>query len=156
MRKIQFRGKLLHNKEWTYGSLFIDNDGDYYILQPETFEADGHHLIQIDDLPKRVNQTTVGQFTGLKDDKGVKIYEGDIVVWIRENVHNPYSIFNDRYLYLVCEVYYDEKYRQFRIKGKFDTGGGFSGSLDFNDDRAESISVTVVGNIHDNPEKAIS
>lgn len=68
MRTIFFRGKRLDNGKWIYGYLM----DKHFIKVP----YDDLYLYEVD--PK-----TVGQFTGLVDCKGNKIFEGDIVL-----VHN--------------------------------------------------------------------
>lgn len=76
MREILFRGKRADGGEWVYGS--------YYGLCRMTNKAGdfgyAHLIRQSNDEPLyRVDPETVGQFTGLYDNKGTRIFEGDIV-----------------------------------------------------------------------------
>ncbi|MDE6019737.1 MAG: YopX family protein [Ruminococcus sp.] len=79
MREIKFRGKRTDNKEWVYGSL--DLCGDTPFMTWREVDSDG------DTVPwfVEVQEDTIGQFTGLKDNKGKEIYEGDIVRYSEAN-----------------------------------------------------------------------
>ena len=64
MREIKFRGKTLYSREWRYGSLDRDEpQNKYYIMDNET--GDGI----------KVDEETIGQFTGIYDKNKVPIYE---------------------------------------------------------------------------------
>lgn len=72
MREILFRGKRKDNGEWIYGS-YVNQYGAHEIYLPEGIDSEhgsDHYTI----VPE-----TVGQFIGLIDENGNKIFEGDII-----------------------------------------------------------------------------
>ena len=131
MREILFRGKRLDNGEWIRGDLvqFLPH-GIVRIVTQEPPYKDAE-----------VDSDTVGQFTGLTDRNGKKIFEGDII-------HLEYSqvFFGGEYFgEYTAEVSYKE--------GCFITDGINNGDeietplSGFDNDEVE-----IIGNIHDNPE----
>ena len=132
MREILFRGKVRGNyndyhsvvkdKGWLYGDLHIGNaiyiDGDEWRL--------------------RVEPETVGQFTGLLDNNGNKIFEGDIVrfyeVLGQHGIMDPFKFKGVvKYGY---GYYYVEYINERNLKGKWNLSSCWH--------------LEVVGNIHDN------
>lgn len=146
MRKILFRGKVINrdkgyhrtgykNGDWIYGLLTRPYNERFENLPAEMTDTSGISGIEVD-------YKSIGQFTGLTDKNGVKIFEGDIVkgvvysvtkigviVWIDE-----ISSFGVRYAQNLTAWENSSVLRCVSI-GKTD-----------------EFAAEVIGNIYDNPE----
>lgn len=129
MREILFRGKRIDNGEWCIGfycQMADESDGGarvkHAIVVP-TF------MVQMGFLVYEVGHETVGQYTGLTDKNGKKIFEGDIIS-------------DGGFVGIV--VFDDKDDGAFLVKDPADPADGeFFSSL---------IDREVCGNIHDNPD----
>lgn len=149
-REIEFRGKFqslqqfakpTNEGQWVYGCLVREA-----IFHCNSY-IDSIYTTSGEVIP--VYPHTVGQFTGMTDRYGKKIFEGDILLWTRKSVHiegRPIQDFSDK-----CVIYYDNDKCGFRFRCKLDCGSCV-GSLDFSDDRAKESYIEVIGSIYDNPE----
>ena len=134
MREILFRGKT-SDGEWVEG-----------FYSAEEYNIDTHsieHIPRIQLLGKCVSlgvlPETVGQYTGLTDKNGVKIFEGDICKFKRfYDVHIGKVVFN------VTTASFIMWYQP--IVGAYGEKATQKMPLSVCDN------IEVVGNIHDNPE----
>ena len=150
MREILFRGKRLDNGEWACGSLISCGiTGKAFILpvgsDANESEKVGHEgCLAI--VTFEVEPETVGQFAGLADKNGKKIFEGDIVTQFitchaTNGGQHKTRIGYIAYLQQECGFSLVLKNSDVRI-GHRNTGSGYTADID----------MEVIGNRWDNPE----
>ena len=128
MREILFRGKRADNGQWVYGFYAQELQGRHYILADEGDFYDGPMLTMVEVIPE-----TVGQYTGLKDRNGVKIFEGDVVRYLNSIESGNGVVIFDACAFLFNWIDIDETDSLLRY---------FQCSKE----------LEVIGNVHDNPE----
>lgn len=120
LREIIFRGKKESTGEWVFGDLRHYRSGKVGIHSD---------VLRCTLL---VDPETVGQFTGLKDDNGTLVYEGDIIERRSSRRNYRDAVVAEEWNCGCCsDVYGFATY-----KGVVRLGDNF----------------VVIGNIHDNPE----
>lgn len=124
MREILFRGKRVDNGEWVYG-YFVKMLWEYIIIPLED-----------ENTVYPVEPETVGQYTGLTDKNGKKIFEGDIVE--------------------IDSIYGTIQPKPIRFEIEWEESSGFyplTVCRDGGDYFIDTDYCEVIGNIYDNPIK---
>ena len=139
MREILFRGKCAETVKWYTGYYinlhkttycfkedydhFKDNDIHQIVFEKMTDWGLPNQHLRVDVIPE-----TIGQYTGLTDKNGKKIFEGDIL----KGMNGLYRVYFD--ISLAC-------FEWAKINGNWTES--FSGFAD---------EYEIIGNIYDNPE----
>lgn len=137
MREILFRGKRIDNGEWVYGNFVMDATEQVQRekIPLDPILADGfirrYDLAQQKIVMHEVDRKTVGQYTGLTDKNGTKIFEGDIC----KNTENGKT----------AVVKWYEEYNADMLYCKSENHVYWLFDVDF-------AKIEIIGNIHDNPE----
>jgi uncharacterized phage protein (TIGR01671 family) len=143
----EFRGKRADNGEWIAGDLLHDYwiGSNKFLPFSIRYEINGVYSFPIEVIPE-----TIGQFTGIVDKSGVKIFEGDIIQY---SEHPKYLLKS-----FIAAVSYKDYLASFGyLKLGLDENGYeqplihfFSEIDEFEEDVLPFIKV--INNIHDNPE----
>lgn len=136
MRGILFRGKRIDNGEWVYGDLVQSPACCIFQIYEQDVCGDNFS----------VDPSTIGQYTGLTDKNGKKIFEGDIVHYIYDSgKENGWKVDQNSIIkwdfsgFYMDGIFGSNKYacRSGWLENIVCNGGKF---------------FEVIGNIHDNPE----
>lgn len=140
-RKILFRGlKADGSNEWVYGYYISDSK---MVVTPHAIYSNGQFI--------EVIPSTVGQFCGLTDKNGTRIFEGDILIlshrtyW--DDKFDEQARHND-VVYVKCNNLNDTKCYYLSNNELWDNGHFYD---EYSDDWYEDKEyVKVIGNIHQN------
>lgn len=151
MREILFRGKRVDNGEWVFGDFVTNGCGIAY-----TDYLNEHG--DFGEVFRKVLPETVGQYTGLTDKNGTKIFEGDIIRYgflydyecYLESLEHPEEYDNEIYdqdiKVSAVEWCLELDYPAFDLADHDFECNGLSQIM------CGDYECEVIGNIHDNPE----
>ena len=144
MREILFRGRD-EQGQWQHGNLvrYTEDDGEQVTCIVSTARSE----ISAEVVFVPVDENTVGQYVGLKDCDGMKIYEGDIVR-IEDNHSGDSS--NEEVKFFKGVFGIDNWTKDTRNRS-LTTMNFFMPRIGLYDDEQE-YKVKVIGNIYDNKE----
>ena len=129
MREILFRGKDAESGKWLYGWVFGEKAKSIIELDTQYVSEEGVEAY----YTSVVIPETVGQYTGLDDKNGVKIFEGDVVRYLNSIESGNGVVIFDACAFLFNWIDIDETdslLRHFQC----------------------SEELKIIGNIHDNQE----
>ena len=135
MREVLFRGKEVADGKWI--------EGFYSAEEYNPYSGEVEHIPRIQIIGKCVSlgviPETVGQYTGLTDKNGVRIFEGDLVRYAErrlggEDVSVAFPVTFDEGGFCAHHYFLNNWLRN-----------GLGGNTKLED-------IEVIGNIHDNPE----
>ena len=150
MREILFRGKDKYKGSWVKGFYYIKRSryagdktfiSEKHIITTGIEETSGAYGENTEYIECNVIPETIGQYTGLTDKNGKKIFEGDILKVERDFWHGENKKEREIFISVVC---YDERSADFGLKG--------AKYMNLTMHRFKGDYQTVIGNIHDNPE----
>ena len=161
MKEILFRGKRKDNGEWVCGYYACQSNHScinrkfcHFILKDECLDIGLGGLEYYEVIPE-----TVGQYTGLTDKNGKKIFEGDIIRYADMYDYNCWlegldeNGFYDKWdfgnIWTIDKVVYagEEGYPAFDLYSHQFEANGLSEVSE-----SSNYFYEVIGNIHDNPE----
>ncbi|EAC9862488.1 hypothetical protein LP21_03120 [Listeria monocytogenes] len=138
MREIEFRGKAIHPNSleqivgsWAYGGIFENK------IISRNLDMDSHYRGFISEI--EIDIKTIGQYTGLKDKNGKKIFEGDIVAFSEDDFH----LFNSQ-----VEYFSEDGYPAFDIK--VPSTYYFDSNVFSEVSMSGLYEIEIIGNIHEN------
>ena len=135
MKEILFRGKLKRDGEWVEGYYLKKEENKHYMVDKQEPFYSTPYFYEV--IPE-----TVGQYTGLTDKNGKKIFEGDVV---KKHSYIDYDNYANSEEYIGVVAFSDCAWT---IETK-KISHPIIIAISYTDDVKH---FEIIGNIHDNPE----
>ena len=139
MREILFKGKRTYNGEWIEGDLLTDGIDYITAIRVHNSNELGESAL-VTVIPE-----TVGQYTGLTDKNGKKIFEGDIIRAITLDA-------GTEQMAVVCFGNFIDENNGDEYIGFYIEFDGIKATVTQLAMEECKNRIEVIGNIHDNPE----
>ena len=131
MREILFRGKSV-NDYWIYGNFNFYPDINRTFIRKNNKELLPSFQTSLEE---EVSKNTIGQYTGLTDKNGKKIFEGDIIKHFNSNIPEQFEVYQVEFDTNRC-MYVGRLHKNWAAELR----------------KGLEQHYEVIGNIHDNPE----
>lgn len=143
-REIKFRAFI---KNEIGGFMIPSDDSDFFIV------SNGNGFVVYDENKNTLEDSEfeLMQFTGLKDQKGVDIYEGDILKYKEWKNNSDELAFKTNYIVCFEQLKWILKHTSGRYQVTVQQHSGLD-SQSLNNDGCKARNFKVIGNIYKNPE----
>ncbi len=151
MQEIEFRGKSLLDGKWYYG---------FYYNMDDCRIGERRHIIRWanngpgrQNIEEPIDPKTLGQYIGIKDIHGKKVYKGDIVKTKQIIYTNCYREEIEEVREFIGEVVWDQY--GWAVAEKIDDGIRYHNLWLWNIKGKEDDTMEILGDRWDNPEMAV-
>ena len=155
-REILFRGKIKDGGEWVYGIPINTHIGTFISWEENPHYCSQYNYMEISEIGL-VDSETLGQYTGLADKNGNRIFEGDILQCNNNPLDLVKAVFGaftviDMETESTVDGVFGWHYEVIPTADPLSKVEPFCYSMPLTDYYIDRCGMVIVGNVHDNPE----